>query len=528
MPLAARHERRVGLGIAHGLRRQVEQRRGVLREARLVPLPGALRADGERHLAVGVGAQPGPLARRAARRLEKGGEAEAAAHPPGLARGAARGKSVAVGEARALREARGHVAVADVHAHRGAQRRAEGVGLPQGSAGDPGLRGRRLDQRLDEEVRLGLAGAPVGLHRRGVGEGPAHLHRDQRDGVGPAHRRARGLRRAPRAVGGEVCAHLRHRRHLEREEPPPRVERQRRLRVEAAAVGGACHVLRGRRHPAHRRAEQRGCVQQAEVLGKGRVLEAEAAAHIRRRDAQPRGIERHRGADRVADAVHALAAQQQLEPLARRAGECGARLERKGRDAAVRHGAPHHVRGVRHGPAHGRRVAASPQEREIARCGGVQQRCAVGERVMRVGDGGQQLPRRLKRLGRVARRHFGLRHDQRHRLAHEARAAAHQRRPRRRSQGHLAVERGGDGQGRPGRQFGARQHEPHARCRARRGGAERDQPRMRVGAAQEHRVQRSAGVEIGEVAPGPGEEPRILAPPQARPDHVRVMAGGAR
>jgi hypothetical protein len=78
MPVAALDLARVGLNEAECRDRQAEQVGGDLREAGLVPLAVRLRAEYQRDAAIGLEADLGALARRAARGFEKAGGAEAA------------------------------------------------------------------------------------------------------------------------------------------------------------------------------------------------------------------------------------------------------------------------------------------------------------------------------------------------------------------------------------------------------------------------------------------------------------------
>src|SRR5262249_17230238 len=78
MPVAALDRARVGLDKTERPKRQPQQVGGDLRKAGLVTLAVRLGAGPECHLAVRLEADPGALARRAARCFEKTGNAKPA------------------------------------------------------------------------------------------------------------------------------------------------------------------------------------------------------------------------------------------------------------------------------------------------------------------------------------------------------------------------------------------------------------------------------------------------------------------
>ena len=80
------------------------------------------------------------------------------------------------------------------------------------------LGGGFVDQALDDVVRLGLAGAAVGVERGGVGEDAAHVHEDGGDDVAAAHGRGGGVGGAAGTAGGHVGAEAGDGANIQRQE----------------------------------------------------------------------------------------------------------------------------------------------------------------------------------------------------------------------------------------------------------------------------------------------------------------------
>ena len=136
----------------------------------------------------------------------------------------------------------------------------------------------------------------------------------------------------------------------------------------------------------------------------------------------------------------------------------------------------------------------------------------------------QRLVLHLEQLARVLRRVAAVRHHRGHRLAHEAGAVARERGEVVAAQ--LGVRRHHRHRA-PGRaEIGEGHHVDHARMRAGPGRVHARDARVRVRAAQEHRVEQAGQRDVGHVAPAPGEQPRVLLAEMPVADELH--AGAAR
>ncbi len=141
-----------------------------------------------------------------------------------------------------------------------------------------------LDQPLHEVGGLRAAGAAVRAGDRGVGE---HALRHQVHGldvVGLRHEADRERAGGKRGVD-EPCAHLEQRLRAQRQDLAAVVEREFAVVDHLAAVGVVHHALGARGDPLHRAAELLRRPHDEKIVGIGAALEAEAAADVRRDDA---------------------------------------------------------------------------------------------------------------------------------------------------------------------------------------------------------------------------------------------------
>ena len=137
-----------------------------------------------------------------------------------------------------------------------------------------------VDQALDDIVRFGDARTAVGVGEDGVGEHPFDfgMDRGRAVGVGQHARIEQGGR--DRSEIGDIGAEIGEGPHAQAEEPPVRVQRQRRPGEVVAGLGVAHESLGTSAQPAHRAGQPARGPGHQDLLGIGEILHAEAAAQI--------------------------------------------------------------------------------------------------------------------------------------------------------------------------------------------------------------------------------------------------------
>ncbi len=364
-----------------------------------------------------------------------------------------------------------------------------------------------VDQPFQQVVRLGLAGAAIGVDRHRVGERAADRHADGRDVVAAAHRVARRVGGAAGAACGHAGPEIGDRLDVQRQEPARRIQPQSRMRDIVAAMRGGHEILTMARRPSHRPAQLARRPQHRDVFGEQRVLDAEAAADIRTGDLDllQRDAE-HRRRQIPPDAMHALPAEQQVVHAGRRieVANRAAVLERGHDDAVVDQIQVNDVRGTGHGGRDGRRVTLAEAEREIAARFVPDHRRTVHERVGGFHDAGQRVVLHRHNLGGVLGGNGGFSHGKRDRLAHIAHPVTRQRISRRHD--HRAVRRhrrAARDRSQPGK-IGRREHAEHAGQR--RGCRGIDAQHARVCVRRPDHVQegRAGRDDVRHIAPGAG------------------------
>ena len=301
-------------------------------------LPVGLGTDRQRHRAVSLERGARELGRHAAGGFEEAGDADAA-QQAGLARLLATlAKAIEIGERDRVVEIGAEAATVDLHAHRGVMRKfSDDVAAAQFYGVDPGLERGKVHQPLDQIVRFRLAGAAIGVDRRRVGEGAAHLVKDRRDVIDAADRTAGGIGRTDRAAGRKIRAHVGDRPHLEREKPAVLVEREPRAGKEIATVRRTDKILGAFEDPAHRTAEFSCRPQHQHIFGIDVVLHPEAAADIGHHHAHALQRDLEDTGEHPAVVMNGLAGhrQQKLTGLAVMEADGGAGLQRCGNDTVV-------------------------------------------------------------------------------------------------------------------------------------------------------------------------------------------------
>ena len=371
MAAAAGHARRVGLHQIEGLDRQSKFCCRDLREGGLVALTVGLRTDRHVDRAVLAHPQPGFLIGLAARGFEKAADAETA-KPAALPGGApACGEAYAVGCQEHRVEIVGEGAAVD----RGAEGGAIGEGADEVAPAQfcrihaELVRGL-VDQPLDQVVRLGLAGAAIGVDGRGVGEDATHIHDHRRDVVEPAHGGRGRIGGAAGAERGDIGAEIGDGLDVEREDAAAPVEREPRGAEIVAAVNAAGELLDPLGAPAHRLAMPTGGPEHQRIFRIGDVLHAEAAADIGAGELDP--VERqaeHTLRQLLPDGVDRGAAEFEMIDAAFLvvAANSDARFERGRDDAVVDEVAADDMRRFGESLRDGGIVAAAEAEGDIAR-----------------------------------------------------------------------------------------------------------------------------------------------------------------
>ena len=294
-PPPLRHEPRVGLHEPEALDRQAREDPRRFAESSSHGLGHWIacreRAPPGRRLE----AHAGGLARLAARGFEIAGDPKAAQLAAPLGLGAPRREARVIGERQPLLEIFGELPFLDLHA----ERRAIGNALDDVAAAKlrrrlvPVSRAARSIKPLDDVVRLGLAGAAIGIDRHRVGEDAAHIHED-RGNVVNASLRGRGrIGGRPRPGRRDIGAHIGEGRDIEREETPLGVERETRARDVVAPLRRGEEILVAVRDPFHLAAKPARREQHQHPFGIEEVLGAEATADIGRDEVDALG--RHDG-----------------------------------------------------------------------------------------------------------------------------------------------------------------------------------------------------------------------------------------
>ena len=276
------------IGIAHGdldLRRvDAEQFGRELREAGLQPLPHALGAHPDHHLAVFLDLVVRHLVHDVGRGpFDVGGEAAAVELAALLGLRLARRKAVPVGRFERLGEEQVEVAGIVLLAHRrgvGHLRGLHEVAPTQFGRIHAHLAGRRVHQPLEIEDALGTAGAAIGADRGGVGDDAGDLEIDQRDVIGAGCHLGADEQRDDDAAARRIGADVGEGFHAQAEDAAVLVECHRGLVELVAARGRRGKLLAALGAPPHRPLQHLGGPNGHRLVRLDADLHAEAAADV--------------------------------------------------------------------------------------------------------------------------------------------------------------------------------------------------------------------------------------------------------
>ena len=374
---------------------------------------------------------------------------------------------------------------------------------------------RRIDQAFENISRFGPSGAAIGVGRRGVAENAADAHMNRWRLVNACQHRCAEIVDVG-AIDMEIGAKPAHPVEAHGEEATLIVESEfgdddavPPMRVGHEMIGAIGDPF-DRPLQDFRRFGRQG------VFIVDETLRAEAAADIRRDDAQRLGLAFEDRRQHALHVVDALAGDGDRPPARRLVmlRDAAARLHIVGDDAVVLDLALHDARRGRENRIHLRLVADRRVEDDIAGRVSPHERRAVFQRRADVRDRGFRRPvddDRFRRVPRLSRR---VRDDERHRLPDISRGSARENRPGRlRPLAAVAIV-----DGREARHVAEMSHivagqdEPHARHGASGAKIGDREIRMGVRAPQGDRVEARLGREIVGVAAAPGDETLILDP----------------
>ena len=519
MAVAVLHDGGVRLPVQEAVDRQAEAVGGDLREAGLVALSIRLGAKQQRDLAVRFKTDFGALVRRAAGGFQKAGHADAAQQPTPPRLVAPSREAGMVGGGQRDIDVGGELPAIDRRAHRRAMREhGHQIAPAQLDRVDPDDRRSGVDQPLDQVVRLRLAGAAIGVDRHRVGEYAVHLHEHGRQIVAPAHGIAGRVGGAAGAAGGHRRAQIGDGGDVQGQKLSLAVQPQAGAGYVVAAMCRGDEILAMPGAPFHRPGEPARRPKDQDVFRIEAVLDAEAAADIGAGNLDPLG--RHaqdRVGQRLADAMHALAGQQQMEGFALPVvlPDGGAMFQRGDDDAVVDQFELDDMRRRGEGGPHGGAIALLEAVGKVIRNIVPKPRNAWVHRGFGIDDAGQRIVVDRNQLGGVAGGGEAFGHDEGHGLADMARppggqrgAFGNQHRPRRGDLG------GAGKRADPVRaKMGGIEHAEHAGDPQGRVGVDANDPGMGVGRADDLDMQLIGAIDIVGEAAASGQEPLILQTP---------------
>ena len=260
-----------------------------LRKARLVALPRGHRPHHQLDPALGQDRDLGALARHPRGDLDIVGDTDPApfAAPPRL--GSPGREAVPVGERQPGRHRRRVVAAVIGEARRVGEGLGGGrdqVAAAQFGRVDAEPVGRQIDQPLDDEDRLGPAGAAIGRGRHGVGDGAAAAEMDGRDRVDVGHQ-ADALLQWPERR--RMPAEIAEVRAADGEETPLGVERQLGRDGQIAALPVAEKRVAALAGPFDRPPDEARRPGKQRIFRVEQIARAEIAAHVAADAAHPLG-----------------------------------------------------------------------------------------------------------------------------------------------------------------------------------------------------------------------------------------------
>ena len=314
---------------------------------------------------------------------------------------------------------------------------------------------------------------------------------------------------------------------MEREETPVHIEREFRMGKVIAGLIVRHEAFRSARGPAYGPAQASRRPGDNPLLRIGFALVAEAAAHVRRDDAQRALGNAELLGDLATDVMRSLRGGVERELVALRLGQHRARFDRRADQTVVDEIDGNNVSGAAEGCPHGRLVAARPAKANVAGSARVQLRRGRCLRRARIGDGGERRVVHLDTLGGVERLREGFGDDRRDRLSDVAHLFARQGKARRLGHGRPLAR--ADHPQRPhrghavGRHVGAGKHRDDA-GRAERGRyVDPANVRMRVRRANKGAGERAGEIDIGDEPSAAGQKTPVLDAAQRNADALIVV-----
>ena len=388
-------------------------------------LADRLGADADLDDAFGTHLDADALVRRAHRRLDVVGKADAGEPAAACGRLAARRETVPIGHGEGARHVAGEVAgvVGESHGRAiGELLAPDHVAPAQLDPVDGKLRCRELDQPLDDQRRLRPAGAAIGRGRDRIGHRAAHAHMRRRDVVERGRDPARIVERH---IGDRVRADIADMIDRERQHAARAVERELRFGHEVPPLVVGEEGFRTVARPFHRAAEAARREQHGDLLGIDIGARAEPAADIGADHPHALGRQLEALRQRRADAMHALVSGNEREQVLGRVmkADGGTRLHLRVDDALIAERPGDDAVGAFERGAHGGAVAELGLDRDVVRGGRPERGRARRERIEHIDDGRQRLVFDRHGLGRIARGPRGLGDDHGDRLAQVACAA---------------------------------------------------------------------------------------------------------
>ena len=382
----------------------------------------------------------------------------------------------------------------------------------------PELARRGRHEALDHVGGLGPPRPAISVHRRGVGINGVDLAGDGRDVVLARQQRRVKIGGHRRREGGQVRAQVGDRLDAEADRAAGRVEREFGVGDVVAPVGVAQEGFAALGRPLDRAADLLGGPNAHGFLGVDEDLGAEAAADVRRDDAQlVFGRDADEGGQHEAGDVRVLARGVEREAFGALVvvAHRGARLHGVGDQAVVDEVELGHVGGAREGVVGRLAVAEVPAEHDVVGRDLVHGLAADASRRGGVHHGVEHLVVHRDLLRRVLGLRVGVGDHHGDVVADVADLALGQRRVRARLHGravhrmdHPAADQAAH---LVGREVGAGVDRHDARFRFRLRGVDRQDAGVGVGRAQEARVSLAGAVHVVDVLSLAGDVALVFA-----------------
>ena len=204
------------------------------------------------------------------------------------------------------------------------------IATPQFGRAQAELARRQIDQPFQHVIGFGFAGPAIGVDGSHIGENAAHIHRQDRKGIDPAHRRCGGNSGTARTKRGDISADIGNGLDIQCQKSPFVIECQPSPRDIVSPVHARGEIFQPVSRPADRPLQPSGRPEDQRIFRIGDVFHPEPAADIGRHDLDPvLGNPEHGGGQLVADEVDGCGTDNQPIALVCRIPQtdCAARLE---------------------------------------------------------------------------------------------------------------------------------------------------------------------------------------------------------